>query len=268
MYLNLNLKPMKKLFKLLFSLGCFLVLIHPIESTAQDTYGAALQFGFATASTASGNFGTHPLVAGLQIKFQKEIFQNWHLSVGLQTMNDGIGGAIGGAEKNQIVKSYYFGLNDGSLAGDSAFEIRNRKQYLKVAQLSIGGRYFFTRVKTLNPFLGASLAFMSARPVNKANEAAPLSNIDARLTNTSGAGYMLEGGFDILLSRSFSIVLEGQWYKPFGDAKFYRASKVEVTSNLQDGKIYLSGATIQKEALSFMNINIGLCFKLGLSKKK
>ena len=78
---------------------------------------------------------------------------------------------------------------------------------------------------------------------------------------------MLEGGFDIMVSRSFSIVLEGQWYKPFGDANFYRASAVEYTSNLQDGKIYLSGATIRKEPLSFMNINLGLCFKIGLSKK-
>lgn len=238
------------------------------ESKAQDTYGAALQFGFATASTAGGSFGTHPLVAGLQLKFQKEVYQNWQLCIGLQTMNDAIGGAIGRAEKNQVVKSYYFGLNDGVLAGDSAFESRNRKQYLKIAQLSIGGRYFFTRVKTINPFLGASLAFMSARPVNKANDAAPLSSLDARLTKTSGAGTMLEGGFDILLSRSFSIIVEGQWYKPFGDATFYRASTVELTSSLQDGKLYLSGATIQKEALSFMNLNIGLCFKLGLSKKK
>lgn len=257
---------MRKFLTIQLILGCIL-LLQVRTSKAQDTYGAGLQFGLATASTSSGTLGNHPLVAGLQIKFQKELYKNWHLVVGLQTMNDGIGGALSRAEKNQTIKSYYFGLNDGSLAGDSAFENKNRKQFLKVAQFSLGGRYYFTRVRTLNPFLGLSFAYMSTRPINKANETAPLSSIDSRLVKSSGAGYMLEGGFDIMVSRSFSIVLEGQWYKPLGDATFYRASSVEYTSNLQDGKIYLSGATIRKEPLSFMNINLGLCFKLGLSKK-
>lgn len=240
----------------------------PFTANAQDTYGAALQFGFATANTASGSFGSHPMVAGLQVKFQKEIQQNLQFSIGLQSMNDAIGGALSRAENNQVIKSHYFGLNDGMLAGDSAFENGSRKQHLKVAQISLGLRYYFTRVRTLNPFLGFSFAHLSTRPVNKVSGSAPLSSIDSRLVKYSGSGYMLEGGFDILISRSFSLVLEGQWYKPFGDATFYRAKSVEYTSSLQDGKIYLSGATLSKEPLSFMNLNLGMCFKLGLSKKK
>jgi hypothetical protein len=116
--------------------------------------------------------------------------------------------------------------------------------------------------------MGFSLAFLSTTPLNKAANSGPLSNIDSRLVKTSGVGYMLEGGFDILLSRSFSFVIEAQYYKPLGDKSFYRASNVEFTSSLEDGKLYMSGATIVKEQLSFVNINLGLCFKLGLSKKK
>lgn len=249
----------------LLSLICA-TLCNVLLVQAQDNYLGFMEVGFATAQPLVKSPDFMPVFSGLRLSGSRVVAGPVKVIVSGSFLSDGTSRFFAGDFKNDIDQTVLFKVDTGFATADTALSSGNYRRLTSLTLINIGARYYFSELNAINPFLGASLAFMSARPNNRNFAASAFQEVDGRLQRTTAAGALLEGGFDWMVSRGFSLIASAQWLH--SGKSYFRVSRIYQTNDLLTGNYRLTDLTIEEEPFSFFCVNLSACFKIGLKKKK